>query len=95
MQLIFGTLALKENGKQVPNMHLINQLRQLQLSGHTIILWTCRDGQRLKEAVNFCAIHGLRFNAINQNVPQGMKMLGYNSRKIYADVYIDDKAIRL
>ena len=37
---------------------------------------------------------GLKFNAINQNVPEGIKRLGNDSRKIFADVYIDDKAVK-
>lgn len=89
-----GTLYLKEKGKQIPNVLLINQLRNLQLNGHAIILNTCRDGKRLKEAIVFCQQHGLCFNAVNQNLPQTIKMLGYDPRKIYADVYIDDKAMR-
>ena len=55
-------------------------------------LRTCRSGQRLAEAVRFCQQHGLRPNYINQNTPQIIKMLGHDPRKVYADLYIDDKA---
>ena len=44
------------------------------------------------EAVQNCAQHGLVFNCINENCPQAISMLGGNPRKVFADVYIDDKA---
>lgn len=72
----------------------MKRLIQAQRSGATIILWTCRDGKRLREAVNDCGKHGLKFNCVNENCPQAIAMLGHNPRKVYADVYIDDKAAR-
>lgn len=65
-----------------------------QARGDPVILNTCRTGKRLQEAVSFCARHGLHFQAVNENLPQVVRMLGHNPRKIYADVYIDDKAVR-
>ena len=85
-----GTLLI--DGK--PNTDLIQRLIQSQRSGATIILWTCRDGKRLREAVQSCGSHGLIFNYINENCPQAIAMLGHNPRKVYADVYIDDKAAK-
>ena len=35
---------------------------------------------------------GLEFEAVNENVAQTLEQYGTESRKISADVYIDDKA---
>lgn len=64
-------------------------LRHLQKS-HTLVLWTCRTGKELQEAIDFCAQHGLIFDAVNQN-PACMPFA--TSPKIYADVYIDDRNV--
>lgn len=84
--------TLKINGK--PNIGLIEHLKANQRAGNIIILNTCRQGKRLANAVSFCRQYGLVFHAVNENVPVAVKMLGYNPRKIYADLYIDDKAIK-
>lgn len=85
--------TIQDSNKE-PNMILINRLINYQRHGASIILWTCREGKRLQEAVLYCMRLGLKFNAINQNVPEGIKRLGNDSRKIFADVYIDDKAVK-
>ena len=36
--------------------------------------------------------YGLKFNYINCNTPGTIKRLGYDPRKVLADIYIDDKA---
>lgn len=73
-----------------PNMKLINRLIELQKDGTKIILNTMREGKRLKEAVNFCKQYGLKFDAVNDNLPFLKRMYKNNPRKIYADIYIDD-----
>lgn len=88
-----GTLSLGTRypciGK--PNTELFSLLNKLQNLGHTIILWTCREGKELTEAVNWCCDNGLNFDYINQNV----HWLGFGSRKIVADWYIDDLAVHM
>jgi hypothetical protein len=85
-----GTLMI--DGK--PNLDLMARLQNSQRQGTQIILWSCREGKRLAEAVSFCAKAGLRFNAINANVPEGIRRMGHDSRKVFADIYIDDKSIK-
>lgn len=80
-------------GKE-PNTRLIIWLRQMQSKGNTIILWTCREGNRLMEAVQYCRNHGLQPNHVNCNPPEVIRRFGYDPRKIYADVYIDDKSMK-
>lgn len=72
-----------------PNTELISILNQLQALKHTIILWTCREGKELNEAVEWLKDQGLTPDYINSNVP----WLGFDCRKIVADYYIDDCAV--
>ena len=76
-----------------PNMKLIGALKNYKKYGHTLILWTCRDGKLLENALNFCKHYGLEFDYINENAQMRMKVFKNNTRKIGADLYIDDKAI--
>ena len=67
-------------------------LKALQNKKHTLILWTYRSGKELQEAVDFCKGNGVEFYAVNSNYPEEI----YDnviSRKINADVYIDDRNI--
>ena len=66
--------------------------RQIKERGDVLILWTCRAGKDLEDAVLFCREHGLEFDYINENVPEHIKEFNNDCRKIYADMYIDDKA---
>lgn len=56
-----------------------------------VILWTCRRDDLLTEAVAFCKEYGLTFDAINENLPEVIERMHGDSRKIYADLYIDDR----
>ncbi len=61
----------------------------------TVILWTCRRGKFLSQAVRWCEEQGLKFDYINENAPSLVKMFGGDCRKIFADLYIDDKAMNV
>lgn len=76
----------------LPNLPLIFLLKQLRAQGKKVILWTCRCGERLEEAIGWCEAFGLTFDAVNENVPEILELYGMESRKISADVYIDDKS---
>ena len=68
-------------------------LKQLQKQGHQLILWTYRTGKELENAVNFCKENELKFYAVNKNYPEEQFEEQTISRKIYADIYIDDRNI--
>lgn len=84
--------TLQVNGK--PNTALIARLINAQRGGAVLILWTCRTGDNLRNAVQYCAEQGLRFNYINENAVETIRKFGCNPRKVFADVYIDDKVMR-
>lgn len=76
----------------VPNTALIDYIKERQAAGDKLILWTCRCGETLKNAVKWSAEHGIIFDAVNENLPEVLeRMGGSDSRKIYANEYIDDQ----
>lgn len=90
-----GTLCedkFPEIGK--PNYELISLVRQAMDIGHEVILWTTRNGDELEQAVAWCEDRGLHFCAVNAPAPSNEEeykdKYPVQSRKIYADIYIDD-----
>lgn len=67
-------------------------LKALQKRGDSLILWTYRSGKELDEAVEFCRKNGVEFYAVNKNYPEEI-FDDTISRKIEADIYIDDRNI--
>ncbi|MGD0581931.1 MAG: hypothetical protein ABR974_03170 [Bacteroidales bacterium] len=65
-------------------------LKELDRMGARLILWTFRTGKELEEAVEYCRRNGVEFYAINKNYPEEV-VDETVSRKIDADIYIDDK----
>lgn len=77
-----------------PNTKLIHHLIQRRAEGAKVILWTCREGEKLREAVEWCREQGLEFDAVNDNIPEMVERHnGSNSRKIWATCYIDDCSV--
>ena len=54
-------------------------------------MWTVREGQLLDEAVAYCKNRGLEFYAVNKNYPEEMETHEGYSRKLQADLFIDDR----
>jgi len=75
-----------------PLLFAIETLIKLQEEGHQLILWTYRSGIELQEAVEFCNIKGIYFFAVNRSYPEE-KYDNSLSRKIQADIFIDDRNI--
>ncbi len=75
-----------------PRIFAFETMKRLQKDGHRLILWTYRCGSKLDDAVQFCKENGITFYAVNQSFPEE-KYDDKVSRKIYADIYIDDRNI--
>jgi hydroxymethylpyrimidine pyrophosphatase-like HAD family hydrolase len=75
-----------------PVLFAFETLKKLQEDGHRLILWTYRSGDRLQEAVKFCEENGIRFYAVNKSFPEE-EFINDISRKINADLFIDDRNI--
>ncbi|MFB1026809.1 MAG: hydrolase [Flavobacteriaceae bacterium] len=75
-----------------PNAFAFETLKKLQQNGHRLILWTYRHGKSLDEAVAFCKKNGLEFYAVNCSFPNEV-FDPKKSRKINADLFIDDRNV--
>jgi hypothetical protein len=82
--------AYPEIGKE--KLFAFQTLKELNKKGAQLILWTFRCGKELDDAVEYCRKNGVEFYAINRNYPEEI-FDGTVSRKIDADIYIDDKNI--
>lgn len=74
-----------------PNNELIAYLKKRQEAGDKLILWTCRVGEVRDAAVAWSAEQGLIFDAVNENPPEVLEWMGGDTRKIFANEYIDDR----
>ena len=76
-------------GEEIP--FAVDTLKLLQQEKHRLILWSVREGALLDEAVEWCKARGLEFYAVNKDYPEEQKgHLGF-SRKLKADMFIDDR----
>ena len=78
-----------EIGRELP--FAIETLKKLQQERHRLILWSVREGKLLQEAVDFCRERGLEFYAVNSNYAEETLESDHYSRKLKADLFIDDR----
>ncbi|GHU77825.1 hypothetical protein AGMMS49992_26850 [Clostridia bacterium] len=74
---------------------IIKLAKEAQRYGANIVLWTCREGDLLNEALTWCKKHGLQFAAVNDNIPARKAFWGNNTRKVGYDEIWDDRAVRV
>lgn len=77
-----------EIGELMPGASAVIKL--LKTKGHYIIINTCRTGDHLAAALNFLHENGISYNRVNDNHPDLTRQFGV-TRKVFADVYIDDR----
>ena len=86
-----GTLFFTDYPKILsPITPVVEMAKKRREEGDKVILWTCREGEVLEEAVEACREKGLEFDAINDNIPELKEKWGNNTRKVAADEYWDD-----
>jgi len=89
------------HGSDMPEA--VETLQELAAAGHKLILWTCRvnhptdpDNAQLDIAVRWFRDRNIPLAAVNENLPfTKEEWLWWNDiggpRKVFADVYIEDK----
>lgn len=84
-----GTLTDKNVFPQIGEMkeYAREAIHNLQAAGHKVVLWTCREGRYLDDAREWLNEHGIDLDFYNFSPYQ------LQSRKIVADVYVDDKNV--
>lgn len=75
-------------GEEIP--HATETLKKLIADGHKLVMWTVREGKLLDEAVQWCRDRGVEFAAINETLREDTNEHSHNTRKINADIYVDD-----
>ena len=71
----------------------IKRLKEEQEAGATVILWTCRSGKKLRDAIAFCEEHDIHLDKVNENADEIIEAFGSCSGKIFANEYWDDRAV--
>ena len=77
--------TIKPNAKEVIN--------ELYDAGHEIIIWTCRCDEPAEMAKQFLDGHGIKYHKFNEHMDRLIEQYGNDTRKIWADIYIDDKQL--
>lgn len=77
----------------LPMPYAIDVMQKLKNDGHYLILWTCRSGDQLTEAINWLREKDIPFDRVNDHNPESKRYYGSNSRKVYAHLYIEDKQV--
>ena len=90
----FDGTIVEDNYPQVgkPMLFAFETMKRLQKDGYRLVLWTYRSGPKLNEAVAFCKERGVEFYAVNNSFPNE-RYNSKDSRKIGADIFIDDRNI--
>ena len=78
-----------------PNWQVIDAALKERADGAALILWTCREGDMLQQALDACKGWGLEFDAVNDSLPKWKETWKNDPRKIGATEYWDDKAVRM
>ena len=93
-----GTLVVGDNYPNIgePNWPVVDKVKKLQKEGHEICLWTCRSGEDLQQAVEYCSSKlGLNFDDILVNTNMLAQHYNVTPNKLAADYYVDDKALSI
>ena len=76
-------------GEEIP--FATETLKILAQERHKLILWTVREGVLLEEAIEWCRQRGVFFYSVNKDYPEEEKSHNGFSRKLKADLFIDDR----
>jgi hydroxymethylpyrimidine pyrophosphatase-like HAD family hydrolase len=80
-----------------PKEYAVKALQDIKRAGVRVAIWTCRDNlQPVREFLDF---YGIEVDAINSNDAltqvEWDKFSGNDSRKIGADIYVEDRDIHI
>ncbi len=90
-----GTIATIKPHPQIGELipHADRVIRKLKNYGAEIIIWTCRSGSDEIKVKNFLMEHNIPYDKFNENLQSSIEEFKDNSRKVHADIYIDDKSL--
>jgi hypothetical protein len=70
-------------------------INKLYSEGHHIVIWTCRSDGDLLKAIEFLNEQGIWFHDVNSHHEGLIRAFNNDTRKVAADVYVDDKGLWL
>lgn len=68
-------------------------IQKIHELGGKIAIWTCRTGEQEEWVKEFLAKHDIPYDKFNTCFDEHKELYGGASRKIFADVYIDDRCL--
>ena len=72
----------------------IETLKMLIADRHRLVLWSCREGELLDAALDWCRERGVEFYAANRDYPEETTDNNpHFTRKLKADLFIDDRNV--
>lgn len=81
-----------EIGKMIDGAREV--INRLYDEGYEIIIWSCRARVGKARAIEFLAKNGIKYHRFNESSPANLKQYNnVDTRKVYADLYIDDKGL--
>lgn len=85
-----GTMVAHDYPNVGHDIGAVPVIKKLLAARHSIILFTMRTGDQLKDAVNWCKNHDIPLYGINNNPTQ---VKWSSSPKVFANFYLDDAAL--
>jgi hypothetical protein len=82
--------AYPEIGEFKP--HAVRVLKKILEHGGELGIWTCRTGEQAEKVKAKLLGADIQYHAFNENFASSLEYFPDDSRKIFADVYIDDRA---
>ena len=74
---------------------ILDKVKELQNSGWQVILWTCRCNERLTDAIKWCEEREFFPDAVNENVQEIKDAFDGEGIKVFANIYLDDRAVNV
>ena len=85
-----NTLAITRFPEIVaPNKKMVAFAKAVKAQGHQIILWTSRAGADLENAVEWCRLQGLVFDAVNEPLPEQILSSNVVLLSVLVLLYVD------
>jgi hydroxymethylpyrimidine pyrophosphatase-like HAD family hydrolase len=75
------------------NWKVISYIKQQKKEGAALVLWTMREGRQLQDAIDWCTLRGIAFEAVNDNTASMKAFYQNNPRKVFFNELIEDKAL--
>lgn len=69
----------------------VKYINKLYAEGYIIVINSCRADEVEEEMCKFLCKMGIKYHHVNKNDPSLIEYYGFDTRKISADIYIDDK----